>query len=128
MFDLRYKIKIFVANGEVRCGSKVDSGFFPIFSVDTEEQAISLIEGVPWSSTDSLTTYARRLEDSLLKTAAVMTASQRRLAESRGVRLNVDNVSADIASALARGFGDPLTDLTPPNSIVQAIMDTNEEK
>jgi len=62
MFDLRNKIKIFVGNGEVRFGTKVDPGFFPVYSVKEESQAKLIVEMTPWAHTDTLTTYARRLE------------------------------------------------------------------
>ena len=63
MFDIRNKIKIFVSNGEVRYGLKVEQGFFPVFSVKKEEDAKLLIEMVPWTNEDTLSTYARKLED-----------------------------------------------------------------
>ena len=63
MFDVRRKIKIFVANGEVRYGPKVEEGFFPIFSVDTEVVARLLVRAWPWAPTDSLSSYAKRLEE-----------------------------------------------------------------
>ena len=62
MFDLRRPIKIFVANGEVRYGTRVDNGFFPVYSVQEEEDAKVLVEALPWVCTDTLTTYAQRLE------------------------------------------------------------------
>jgi hypothetical protein len=62
MFDIRQPIKIFVRNGEVRYGRKVDPGFFPVYSVKEEEDAKVLVEALPWACTDSLTSYARRLE------------------------------------------------------------------
>lgn len=68
MFDCRKPIKIFVRNGEVRCGPKVDPGFFPVFSVEREEDALILIDDLPWACTDTLVSYAKRLEGwSLLK-------------------------------------------------------------
>lgn len=76
MFDLRNKIKIFVANGEVRYGPRVDPGFFPVFSVQEEEDAKALIEALPWACTDSLTTYARRLESMCEQVIAAETVSQ----------------------------------------------------
>jgi hypothetical protein len=63
MFDLRNPIKIFVANGEVRYGPKVDHGFFPVFSVDTAVIAKLLVETWPWVCTDSLSSYGKRLEE-----------------------------------------------------------------
>ena len=65
MFDLRNKIKISVRNGEVRYGPRVDEGFFPIFSVGSSEDAVYIIKATPWLQSDSLTTYARKLESTL---------------------------------------------------------------
>lgn len=62
MFDMRWPVKIFVANGKVRYGTRVDDGFFPIFSVRTIQDAKRLIESFPWARTDSLTSYAHKLE------------------------------------------------------------------
>lgn len=68
MFDIRRPVKIFVANGEVRYGTRVDNGFFPVFSVELIDEAKLLTEIVPWACTDSLESYARRLEEMSSKT------------------------------------------------------------
>lgn len=62
MFDLRNKIKIYVGNGEVRYGPRVEPGFFPVFSVKDSDKAKLLIETLPWTDADSLQTYSRKLE------------------------------------------------------------------
>lgn len=118
MFDLRRPIKIFVANGEVRYGSRVDNGFFPVFSVELLDEAKLLTEIIPWACTDSLESYARRLEEMSKKTLTEKYEAGRQM----GI-LNCGNVSKDLAAAVTSGIRPHMT----ANPLAEAIMDASEE-
>lgn len=139
MFDLRRPIKIFVANGEVRYGPRVDNGFFPIFSVELIEEAKLLTEIVPWACTDSLTSYANRLEKMFRKTLTEKYEAARRMglpnsgdlardAEAKKQQ-EVDSVSDDLANALQNPLAARAGD-SGPSPIAQAIMahEVNEDE
>jgi hypothetical protein len=121
MFDLRRPIKIFVANGEVRYGSRVDNGFFPVFSVDLLDEAKLLIEIVPWACTDSLTSYAHRLEEMSRKTLTEKYETARKMGLP-----NSGDLSNDLKRAVAKGVCSPGN--AGPSAIAQAIMGANEDE
>lgn len=97
MFDLRHAIKIFVGNGEVRYGTRVDQGFFPVYSVQFEEDAKTLVEQLPWGNGDTLTAYARRLESMC---DAVISARENGLQEEFQNKLNAEREMMDIRNQL----------------------------
>ena len=138
----------------MRYGTRVDHGFFPVFSVKEEEDAKLLVEALPWACTDSLTTYARRLESMSDEVIGARHADQteeflakleaeREMGEIKtklmdlGRKLNdevfVKSQSEDELNMLRDSFQEGVDRLQAlveenqkPNPIAQAIMEASE--
>lgn len=110
MFDVRRKIKIYIKDSQAMYGKWVEQGGFPVFSVDTNEEAKKLVEAYPFTCTDSLTSYAARVQAS----------------HGKGLHSGEHYLAHDINLDMAKDMLKSGPKAGPSSPIASAILEENE--